>query len=445
MRIDLKLGWLKRYMPRGLYGRAALILLVPIITLQVVVSVVFIQRHYEDVARQMTRALALDTSLIAAQIDAAPDIARARAAALRLGRPLEIAVAFSRPVPDPAFSHPFTDLSGREVIRTLRERVPGLLAVDLATDFRTLFYWIDSRFGPVEMTVSRARVSASNPHQFLVLMVFVGALMTMVAMVFLRNQLRPIRRLARAAEAFGRGEVVAYTPGGAIEVRAAGKAFLAMRARIERQIEQRTMMLSGVSHDLRTPLTRLKLALSMVEDTEAAADMLRDLGDMERLLDEFLAFSRTDALEEMEERDLCALVRAVADKVTRRGGRVSLGEMACPLRLRLRPMAIERALENLIGNALRHAGQVRVSVMRTARAARVEIEDDGPGIPVEQRARALEPFVRLDASRNQNHGSGVGLGLSIADDIARRHGGALELLRSEDLGGLKVVLTLALS
>jgi two-component system osmolarity sensor histidine kinase EnvZ len=277
----------------------------------------------------------------------------------------------------------------------------------------------------------------------------VGILMTLVAYIFLRNQLRPIARLAAAAEAFGKGQTVPYKPSGALEVRAAGHAFIEMRMRIERQIEQRTMMLSGVSHDLRTPLTRMQLELSMLPPSDEVRALESDVQDMSRLLNTFLDFARSDALEETEEVDPFALAEAVVEDHRRVGGQVTLVRLGTPpaseeaTLVQLRPMALERALDNLVGNALRYGTQARVSVELFGAAVRFTVEDDGPGIPADQRDMAMKPFARLDAARNQNAGSGVGLGLAIASDIARSHGGALRLGQSPGLGGLKADLVIA--
>ncbi|MEO0830791.1 MAG: ATP-binding protein, partial [Pseudomonadota bacterium] len=297
--------------------------------------------------------------------------------------------------------------------------------------------------GPVELRFSRRKVSAASPHQLLVLMLFTGLVMTAVAFVYLRNQLRPITRLARAAEAFGKGRVVDYSPGGAQEVRAAGQAFLAMRARIERQTQSRTMMLSGISHDLRTPLTRLKLGLSMQEPSQDVEDMERDVTDMEALLGTFLDFARSESLDDPEECDAFELARGAVERGSRSGD-VVLGELEGPDgTVRLRPLAVQRALANLVGNALRYAGRAEVSVSVSPRTVRFTVQDDGPGIPPDRREEALRPFARLDAARNQDRGAGVGLGLAIAVDIARSHGGTLRLGESTSMGGLRADLVLA--
>jgi len=276
------------------------------------------------------------------------------------------------------------------VVRVLQERLGELAGVSMPND-RDISVFVRSAFGPVEFAFNRSRVSASNPHQLLVNMVFFGGLMTVISLLYLRNQLKPITRLGRVAEAFGRGQSLPYHPSGAVEVRAAGNAFLDMRARIDRQIEQRTMMLSGVSHDLRTPLTRLKLGLSMLEDVDRAP-LERDVEDMQRLLDEFLNFARG----------------------------ASDGE-----------------------KAVRYGTLAEVSVVVSERAVILRGEDDGPGLPPEQYGAAVKPFVRLDPARNQDHGTGVGLGLAITNDIARAHGGSLRFAASARLGGLRADIILA--
>ena len=438
----MTLAWLRRPFPRSLYGRAALILIVPIVTIQLVVSVVFIQRHFEGVTRQMTEPIFVAVNYLLTKIDAAADLAGAKGVIADLPAPLGLQATLPSDM-GKGDRHALLDLSGGYVITAFRTGLPQLQAVDLSSERRKVLLLIDTSFGPMQIKIDRRRVSASNPHQLLVLMLVTSALMTVIAYVFLRNQLRPIARLAEAAEAFGKGRSLPYRPRGANEVRAAGGAFLDMRNRIERQMEQRTLLLSGVSHDLRTPLTRLKLALAMQPETDETALMGRDVGDMERLLDEFLAFARGDALDELVLTDPGALLQGVIDNGVRSGQAVTLGAVSGQGSLLLRPMAVARALDNLIGNAVRYGNRAVVGMALTDRALRFTVEDDGPGIPEHRRDEALRPFTRLDPARNQDRGSGVGLGLSIAHDIARSHGGTLRLGHSEALGGLKAELVLA--
>ncbi len=441
----MNFAWLKKYMPKTLYGRAALILLVPVVTIQLVVSIVFIQRLYEGVTRQMTENVLLELKFILERIEASPDLAAARREIERIAPPLALEVKLPAGEPVENRRH-FYDLSGREMADVLNAGLPGFRAVDLVQNGRLVKLLVATRHGDMEIIFSRRRVAASNPHQLLVLMVFTSMLMTLIAYLFLRNQLRPIKRLVKASEAFGKGEIVPYSPSGAIEVRAAGASFLAMRARIERHIEQRTMMLSGVSHDLRTPITRLRLGLSMLEDCPEKEDLLRDVEDMERLIEGFLDFARGNAEDDPDETDPVALVREVVEKARRAGGDVILAEVAGEAggaTARLRANAVERALQNLIDNALRYGNRAEVRVTLGERSIRITIEDDGPGIPPDMRERAIRPFTRLEPARNQDRGTGVGLGLAIAADIARAHGGSLRLTESERLGGLRVDLVFA--
>ncbi|MEM0936163.1 MAG: ATP-binding protein [Pseudomonadota bacterium] len=439
--------WLKRSMPRGIYGRTALILLVPLIALQVVVSVVFIQRHFEDVTRQMTRGIVKDLDLLMSEVDETRSRAGAIANTVDLRRDLDLDVTLplAMPAAPGTTRRLFYDLSGVTVVATLREEVPELRAVDLARDTGSVFVELETRFGVMGVEFSRRLVAASNPHQFLVIMLVFGVLVTVVAFVYLRNQLRPVSDLANAAEAFGKGRVVSYRPRGALEVRQAGTAFLDMRGRIERQIEQRTLMLSGISHDLRTPLTRLRLGLSMLPEGEDVAAMERDVEEMEALIDAFLDFARADAEAEPELSDPVEIVSRAVEKAQRAGGAVTLlpAEFDEGDPVPLRGRAIERALGNLIGNAMRYGKRAEVSLQRRSRTLHFVVEDDGPGIEPDWREQARKPFARLDAARNQDMGSSVGLGLSIAHDIARSHGGRLELGESVGMGGLRAEIVVA--
>ncbi len=434
-------AWLKRYVPRSLYGRAALIMLVPILTIQIVVTIVFIQRLYEDVTEQMTRNVLYDIDYLLNAIDAAPTAVAAERAKTSVARAFDLDVG-PPDAPTGGDTRLWYDLSGRVVTETLREEVPGIVVIDLAQSIRRVALTVGTRYGPVEIDFSRRRVSASNPHQLLVLMAITSILATLVAFVYLRNQLRPVKRLAVAAEAFGQGRIVPFRPTGATEMRSAGSAFLEMRTRIERMLEQRTLMLSGVSHDLRTPLTRLRLGLSLLDETPETVAMQRDLGDMERLLDTFLEYARGDALETRASVDIRLLVSDLRDRWCAGGHSVELSlPDAAPL-LTASPVALTRALENLLGNATRYGTHARLSLVSEEHSLRLTVEDDGPGIPPELREEALKPFSRLDLARNQDRGPGVGLGLAIAHDVARRHGGTLLLGESADLGGLRVDLVL---
>ena len=287
--------WIKSYMPKRLYYRAALILVFPVVFLQLIVSVVFIQRHFEGVTVQMTRTVAAELDLITEVIERDGAVA-AQQIARSLGMSMSIVAE------DTEFTERrrFYDLTGLVVRRELLN-LPEILTVDLP-DNKKVNSRIKSGEEYFDLQFSRRRVSASNPHQLIVYLVVFGAIFTIIAFFYLRNQLRPITRLANAAEAFGLGENVPYDPSGALEVRAAGQAFLDMRERIQRHLKQRTMILSGVSHDLRTPITRLKLGLSLLPK-EQREPLEKDVQDMNLLLNEFLDFAKFENETEVPTED----------------------------------------------------------------------------------------------------------------------------------------------
>ncbi|TMM54722.1 ATP-binding protein [Sulfitobacter sabulilitoris] len=436
--------WLKHYLPRGLYGRAALILLLPVVVVQLVVTVLFTQRHFTDVTLQMTQTVAREVRLV---LDTANAAAGATAMSNAVAAKLDVLDVAFQPIMaadiPPENLRRWYDFSGLVIFDDLPRLIPEIARIDLSDGGRVDLY-VQTEHGPARIGFDRRRISASNPHQLIVNMVFFGGLVTVIAFLYLRNQLRPIKRLARAAEAFGRGRHVPYTPAGATEVRAAGSAFVDMRNRIERQIEQRTLMLSGVSHDLRTPLTRMRLSLSMLEDDERAP-LERDVDDMQGMLDAFLDFAKGASEGEPEPVDPRDLVSRVVEEAQRAGRDVTLlpieGEGAGTVTLR--EQAIRRAIDNLISNAVRYGARAEVSLLLTDKTLRIRVEDDGPGIPQDRRAEATRPFTRLDAARNQDKGGSVGLGLAIATDIARAHGGVLRLGDSERLGGLRADIVIA--
>lgn len=429
--------WLKHYMPRSLYGRAALILILPVVLLQVVVSLVLVSRHFEGVTEQMTLAASREVLLVLQAMEVADTTPDALPTVLDA---LDIELSYPETVATED-TRLWYDFSGIIMMREFRGLLPGVLAVELADD-RIVELTLITPEGPMQITFDRNRLSAANSHQLFVNMVLFGILLTSVAYLYLRNQLKPIKRLAAAAEAFGRGHSVPYTPRGAIEVRAAGSAFLDMRARIERQIEQRTLMLSGVSHDLRTPLTRFKLGLSLLED-EDREPLEKDVEEMQRMLDAFLDFARGVYADESEETDPAELVQNVVNGYLRSDADVVMHPTVGAGDVPLRAASVRRAVDNLIGNAIRYGNRAEVSVEITEKYVRIRIEDDGPGIAPENYGEALKPFARLEPARNQNKGMGVGLGLSIAADVARAHGGILRLGESAALGGLRADLVLA--
>jgi two-component system osmolarity sensor histidine kinase EnvZ len=425
-------------MPKRLYWRAAFILLFPVIFLQVIVSVVIIKRHFEGVTEQMTGTVASQIKLIATTVEAAEiDAAIELSEALNMKL---LAVESDKSIG--SNSKRFYDVSGIVVIRELY-KLKWVQNVDLLDDD---YVTVTLRLADMifQLQFDRARVSASNPHQLIVNMVVFGAFFTLIAFMYLRNQLRPITRLAVAAEAFGRGQTVPYTASGAIEVKAAGNAFLEMRNRIERHIEQRTMILSGVSHDLRTPLTRLKLGISLL-DSDDKEPLERDLEEMRLMLDEFLTFAKAQDNEQsnFELLTVSSILDSLKNDYQRCNAKLQVANNITTGSYLMRPSLIRRALDNIIGNALRYGTLANLKVTIDNEHINFIVEDDGPGIPAEMRPEALKPFSRLDPARNQDKGMGVGLGLPIASDIAQAHGGSLRLLKSDKYGGLRAEFKIA--
>ena len=439
-------GVFHRLFPASFYGRAILILIIPIIVIQIVLSVVFIQRHYERVTAQMTTNILRDIRFLTDRLDASTDPQMVMIGLSDLVTILQIDIRLPADIsPMPAKEQVARfDLAGREIVRVLRQELSSYRMADLLQEAGTVRLWVDSRHGVLEIRLPRRLVTTSNPHQLLVIVFLASGLMTLIAFQFLRLQIRPIRRLGAAAEAYGRGERVALRASGAREIRAAAHAFIDMRNRIERQRAQQKIMLSGVSHDMRTPLTRMRLILSMMQEDEDRVALETEIADLEKRLDGFLDYTRGQAQEELQLVDPIALIADLIDRYRAAGHQIVLKPpTARPDRIFLHPGSIARALDNLISNALRHAGKVVVSIYAQEDWLVYCIEDDGPGIAPEDRARACEPFVRLDEARNPDSG-GVGLGLAIAAEAARAHGGTLKLDNSTELGGLRAVLQLPL-
>lgn len=315
---------LRNLLPRGLFSRAILILLVPVVVLQLVVGAVFFERHYQRVTAQMTEGVAQELVRILDLIEGADtDEASRRLEAIDPLLSYDLTLLPGASLTPGTIRERF-DFTGATVIATLEGELDRPLRVDLVSVPRMVRVEVASAAGVLRADVPRARVTVPNPHQLLVLMVIAGLILTTIAVLFLRNQVRPISRLAEAAEAFGKGRSFPFRPTGAEEVRRAGSAFLSMRARIERQIEQRTRMLSGVSHDLRTPLTRMKLTLAMMEEDEDVEALRRDVDEMDAMLSDFLAFARGAATDDPVETDPVALARAVVEDARRGGSEIEL-------------------------------------------------------------------------------------------------------------------------
>lgn len=426
-------------MPKGLYTRSLLIIIIPMVLLQAVVAYAFMERHWQLTTRRLSGAVAGEISSVLALYRANPQPANVetlkRIARETLGLSMEIMPGENLPPPGPK---PFFDLLDDTLTNELSERIYQPFWIDTvgSSSFVDIRIKIDE--GVMRIVARRNAAYASNSHIFLVWMVSASIVLILVAILFLRNQIRPILQLADAAEAFGKGhEVHNFRLRGAAEVRRAALAFMAMKARIERQIGQRTTMLAGVSHDLGTVLTRLKLQVALLDDAPEAEEMSADLAEMERMLQDYLAFARGNAGEPARPIDMADLIGEIAAHAERRGDDVRTAFAGDPV-VKVRPDAMKRCIENLVTNAGRFGQHVAITGNRTLRELTVTVEDDGPGIPADQREEVFRPFLRLDEARNQDH-AGSGLGLSIARDLARAHGGDITL-GDGAMGGLRATL-----
>lgn len=430
---------LARLMPKGLYARALIIIITPIVLLQAVVGFIFMERHWNTVTRRLSAAVVRDIAAIVDILATYPQDASyteiERIARQRMALNMSILPAEPLPPPTPK---PFFNL----LDRALGEEVTRQIAKP---------FWIDTvgRSNIVEIRIQldgkvlrvfapRSSAYASNSEIFIFYMVGTSVVLLGIAILFLRNQIRPILRLASAAESFGKGRPVAdFQPRGAREVRRAGEAFVDMKDRIERQIEQRTAMLAGVSHDLRTILTRFRLQLALLGDSPDAIALERDVNDMQRMLEGYLAFARGDSGERADAVDVGMLLDEVARDARTAGDNIGASFVGDP-QVRLRPQAFKRCVTNLVINAGRHGTRTEIIALHQDGWLTVNVDDDGPGIPPEEHEAVFRPFYRLDEARNIDD-SGTGLGLSIALDIARSHGGEITLNQSP-LGGLRATI-----
>jgi two-component system osmolarity sensor histidine kinase EnvZ len=433
--------WLASVLPKGLYARALMIVIAPVVLLQSFIVYAFMERHWQLVTNRLSAALAADISAVIDIYEQFPQEGReARLltdiAQRRLG--LDVDFLPDEPLP-PLAPKPFFDILDGALSNEIRVKIGRPFWID--TVGRSSFVEIRIRLDDavVRVIARRSQTYASNAHIFVVWMVGTSVLLLGIAILLLRNQIRPILRLADAAEDFGKGREVDYRPRGAREVRRAGAAFLEMKRRIERQIEQRTTMLSGVSHDLRTVLTRFRLSLEMLDDSPGLEDLKRDAEEMQRMLETYLAFVRGDAGESAQETDVRVLLEEFRADAERQGHRTTLSLAGDPT-VTLRRDAFRRLLGNLVSNAARYGNDIQIVAVHDERWLTVHVDDDGPGIPADKRDEVFRPFHRLDEARNQDKG-GSGLGLAIARDIARSHGGEI-FLGESPLGGLRATVRL---
>lgn len=432
-------------LPKGLYARALLIIITPIVVLEGVIAFAFMERHWQAVTRRLSEATARD---IAALIDVYSDLPKADNAQKivdlardRLNLKMEILPPGDLPPPGPK---PFFRLLDKALSNELRKHVQMPFWIDTVGESQNVEIRVKRDDAILRFVATRSQTYASNSHIFLLWMVGSSVILLTVAILFLRNQIRPILRLADAADAFGKGRSIPddFTPRGAREVRQAAVAFLQMRDRIKQHVEQRTTMLAGVSHDLRTVLTRFKLELALLEDTPETRALSTDVNEMQHMLEDYLAFSKGDGGEEAKPTDLPELLQEIVDEASIYAATIDLkvrkskGDIMLPLKRQ----ALKRAITNLVTNAARFGDHIIIRVATEGQWVRIEVDDNGPGIPESERENVFRPFYRLDHARNQDEGNS-GLGLAIARDIAKSHGGEIALGQSS-IGGLRAIISL---
>src|SRR5271169_2781529 len=425
-------------LPKGLYARSLLIVIAPMVLLQTAVAYIFMERHWELVTHRLSAAVARD---VGAAIDLYRDFPPApgdnrlkRISADRFQ--LDVDLAPPGPLPPPVPKTFFSELD------PLTRALPDEIAKQVHRPFWTdtvgrsglIEIRIDLGDGILTVVTHRNLAYEPNVHIFILWMLGASIVLLTVAILFLRNQIRPILRLADAAEDFGKGRDLEFQPRGAREVRQAGYAFIEMKRRVERAAEQRMTMLNGVSHDLRTILTRFRLSLAMIEDSTETEPLQQDVDEMQAMLEGYLAFARGDGGELTMLTNLRSTLEELRAGAVRHGAHLSI-EAKGDLNVKVRPLAMKRCVGNLVANAQRYGDNVIVAAGREQRFVTIHVDDDGPGIAPEHRENVFRPFLRLDEARNQDEG-GSGLGLAIARDIARAHGGDI-LLSTSPIGGLR--------
>jgi two-component system osmolarity sensor histidine kinase EnvZ len=426
--------WIKRVLPRTMFGRSLLIVVMPLILLQAIATWVFYDRHWAAVSWRLSAAVAGDIGLLIDALklaDSSAETARLLERA-KAQTDLDVTISPAKTLP------PAAPMTGRLIEDQLNQAIQGRLnhpfRIDLLDDGGAEIN-VQLSDGVMSVDVPRNRLSSSTTYIFVMWMLGSSLVLLTVATVFLRNQVKSLRRLAEAADSFGKGRPVpSFKVEGAVEIRRAAIAFMTMRDRLQRQVRQRTQMLAGVSHDLRTPLTRMKLALEILGDDPVVAELKSDVAEMEHMVHGYLDFVRGEGTETSVETDISLLIEDLAADLRRDGTLLTVTappEYVMPVR----PNALRRCLGNLIGNARRHGSRAWLTGIVVADGIDILVDDDGPGIPTANRARVFRPFVRLDASRNPLTG-GVGLGLTIARDVARSHGGDIRLETSPQ-GGLR--------
>ncbi|MBT5243571.1 MAG: HAMP domain-containing protein [Rhodospirillaceae bacterium] len=434
--------FIKRLLPKSLLGRSLMIIIMPLVILQVIAALIFYESHWHKVSLTLSRGVAGDIASVIDLMRRNPDKDNIDWILELPAKNMNMLMSFKKDAIIPSSQSVMSGKMEETLVKAMREAVGRPFYVDSESLARDVVIDVQLSDGVLHVITSRKRLFSSTTYVFVIWMVGSSLVLFAVATIFMRNQVKPIRRLAEAADDFGKGrDAPKFKPEGATEVRQAAAAFIDMRDRIQRQISQRTKMLAGVSHDLRTPLARMKLQLEMAAADDSLTELKNDIGEMEHMLEGYLAFARGEGGEEPVETDLGEILGSVSAQARRQGGIIDL-HVESAITVPLRPKVFRRCLTNLIDNAMRYAEHVSVKAGKRGDLVDITIDDDGPGIPQEMREDVFKPFFRIDESRNPGTG-GVGLGMTIARDVVRAHGGDIELDDSPN-GGLRARIKLPL-
>lgn len=423
--------------------RSLLILVLPVLMMQLIAVTIFYDRHWASVTRQLSSTLAGEVAWVVEHWEFLQEPAEKkkllRLAKRHFGMQVDALPPMRSGIPAVSETIDFPEFDEQ-----LRQRIRRPFALSYNPQQEWLNLQVPVKNAMLRFVMPKKRLASSTTFIFIAWIVGSSILLLSVAILFLRNQIRPIVRLADAAEQFGRGQPAdQFKPSGAMEVRRAARSFIDMQDRIRRQVESRTAMLAGISHDLRTPLTRMKLELEMLSDSQKnqLKELREDLDEMQTLVDSYLAFASGEKYENLQQVNIAQWLGSIVAPYQRRDASVKLGDL--PKRsIAIRPEALSRCLRNVIDNALRYGKSCWLSIKLRRKHCIIMIDDDGPGIPEDKRQEVFRAFKRLEGSRNNQTG-GAGLGLSIVRDIVHAHGGEVSLDESP-YGGLRVVVELPL-
>lgn len=435
---------LRNFMPKSITGRVFLMIFVPLIFSHIVITTFFYKNHWEHISKHYSLHLSYELNAITDLINTFDGEEANEWIKKFANKNLKLDLEFVNKLPNESFN---TD----DRIKLLQKHLTEEIGYKnyIYSDFSNKILVIYIELKPnkyIEIITSTKRIYSNTEYYFILLIITSSIIIFFFIYPFLNNQAKSIKNLATAAERFGKGKDADFKPTGALEIRQAGKAFIQMKDRIKKYIENRTEMLTGISHDLRTPLTRMKIEIELLKNKEDIEPILEDIHDMEKMIESYINFAKTDTDEKTQKQDFKDMISKIINKFSNNKKNISIyfdkeKYANQEFNANIKPTAINRSLTNIISNSMRYAYKtIRLTLEQTQKDIIITIDDDGPGIPKEKRENMFKPFVREETSRNQKTG-GIGLGLTITQQIILSHGGDIELLDSP-LSGLRVKITL---